>query len=860
MISPPILSTMETHTFGKTEKKVQFTEGDPISVFGVAINKPAQQKQLVELLKGRIGTDAWRGSCLIGTFKGRTPDPTKPQFYRINFPADASHPAVDVDLHLQNNVWIKAYEILQTRSAAPLRIAGPSTPPTRIHVPMPPQLPSTDVAADGDVQPQHEQNQRNEPPNESSAHIPRPNHLQQVAPIHASASTQIAPGSSPQTLNGNEDEGMLSTDEEEVEENPDAEPSSDEDAPAQPSPNNVCDLPTRDTLKSVNGKQWRELHETDRLAEEDLRGQNANEKEPTLKPKVKSKRNADGQDWSIPSAYCNAFVPEELVNNMAKWTTQRMKKEKSSAPPVTVRDIKFFLYLLVAMSPYSGGVGLDYFWTESVDPDLFPSPNFGRFMSRDRFNVIKQYLTFWNPDTVDPSDPLYEVRYLYDVFNRHTLATVDPGWILVIDESIFKNTQSDADRKSKGIPKGAFKLMPAKPKNGFMNKSIACGISGVVLILELQEGVEEMKAKKFAKAPDNIQHTTAVTLRLLEPFFWTWRTLVGDSWFTSVTTVWELLKRGMYYCGVLKTNTKGSPAKWMERNAFDENSPRGASTMLFMDLEEQFQNMRHTNIACMAYNEPTPKMVARRNEVRRQKKRKIQKCKPRLYLTSAFSMKPGQPWRRVRTKMTRNRVVPEKFAVEIPQTVLHEKAHAYLNVIDKHDQRRQAYLNLESVWKTKDWKMRVFTGIFGTMLVNANVAYNHWEEKDMSTLDFARAASIGILKSPQNEQQCLTRAAKRRQEEEAQRSPAKSPIPHEPVPAYEVTGELHRRRLKGTCQLCSAVAYKACRECSTTKRRHDGTMKVMPYFLCGEQTQRRCGKIHLLDNMANNSGDNSMDK
>ena len=58
------------------------------------------------------------------------------------------------------------------------------------------------------------------------------------------------------------------------------------------------------------------------------------------------------------------------------------------------------------------------------------------------------------------------------------------------------------------------------------------GSSRIIIRLEMQEGADRMFHMKLIHEA-NYYKSTACTIRMFEPWFWTWRVCVGDSWFGS---------------------------------------------------------------------------------------------------------------------------------------------------------------------------------------------------------------------------------------------------------------------------------------------------------------------------------------
>ena len=100
--------------------------------------------------------------------------------------------------------------------------------------------------------------------------------------------------------------------------------------------------------------------------------------------------------------------------------------------------------------------------------------------------------------------------------------------------------------------------------------------------------------------------TASCTMRLCEPLQKRGKPYVvcGDSWFTSVKTVEALTNMGLFYSGVLKGATYGTPSSWLKKHAFDAASERGGIRMMKLQVkrgdDDEF-------IYIIYWNEPGPR-------------------------------------------------------------------------------------------------------------------------------------------------------------------------------------------------------------------------------------------------------------
>ena len=223
------------------------------------------------------------------------------------------------------------------------------------------------------------------------------------------------------------------------------------------------------------------------------------------------------------------------------------------------------------------------------------------------------------------------------------------------------------------------------------------GLSGVMLWIEIQEGKERMRKKEFSE----LGGTAACTIRgvnatrefkdlpnddltLDEPK----RCYYGDSWFGSVKAISNIAKTGHHAVMMIKTSHSRTPKKWLEKTM--RNMPGG--TWIVMEGIDEKEDLP---LICIGY--------------------KYNKKKTLVFLMTkgAGSTEKGEPY---------EARFPDKFGnlcvryVARPQVIsLYFK---YSNVVDVHNQSRQADLSLEKKWVTEDCYFRIYTTILGMILTD----------------------------------------------------------------------------------------------------------------------------------------------
>ncbi|CAG8829392.1 38375_t:CDS:2, partial [Gigaspora margarita] len=133
--------------------------------------------------------------------------------------------------------------------------------------------------------------------------------------------------------------------------------------------------------------------------------------------------------------------------------------------------------------------------------------------------------------------PFYFIHQFHNAFNDNLSHAITPGSYLCIDESMCQWMGK--------IDKGPFqRKIPRKPHPiGCEFKAVADAQANLFLRLDPAEPPEFAKKKKFS---DNYMPTVATTLRLIELWFHSDRTVIGDLWFGSVNMCVILHKYGLY--------------------------------------------------------------------------------------------------------------------------------------------------------------------------------------------------------------------------------------------------------------------------------------------------------------------------
>ena len=246
-----------------------------------------------------------------------------------------------------------------------------------------------------------------------------------------------------------------------------------------------------------------------------------------------------------------------------------------------------------------------------------------------------------------------------------------------------------------------------------------------------------MERKEFAS---QMMKTTACTLRLVKPYFGTKRCVIADSWFASVTCAVELLKRGLYFIGIVKSRSCEYPKKYLHESAFTRESIRGVT-------HTSHSITQYGTLIAHCWYEPGPDKVHKQQAtgtVARKMKEKSGNKKMKRFISTAYTALPVEPWSRPRDIQNQGGVIVT-HNLDIPQSQI-VQAYMYFskaNAIDIHNQYGQYNLGIETVWKMTDWWKRLFQFIIRTCisLVNKYLAYCYFEKIETNHILFRQVVN-----------------------------------------------------------------------------------------------------------------------
>jgi hypothetical protein len=265
----------------------------------------------------------------------------------------------------------------------------------------------------------------------------------------------------------------------------------------------------------------------------------------------------------------NETANRQSAKAIAEWTRY--------GGDMTYDELLVFFGLISFMTIYKLSGDRRRYWF-AKDDSTFPAPNFGKYMHWRRFELILQYLTVG--DNGNEDDRLRNHRDWFDAVLAKFRSAIEAGELLVLDETLIAN------KNSKSAHQQFIRRKPEPLGQEFW--TLVDGVSGILIGFEMNEGKDVNRQKRYTA---EFGVTTAVTLRALERYFDTNRKVLFDSWFCSCKTVEQLILRGLFSLGIVKTAHVNYPKKTLDDLCPKERG--GIAT-----LRSKTDDGNHTIYAC----------------------------------------------------------------------------------------------------------------------------------------------------------------------------------------------------------------------------------------------------------------------
>lgn len=407
--------------------------------------------------------------------------------------------------------------------------------------------------------------------------------------------------------------------------------------------------------------------------------------------------------------YFKLIFPWNELNHIVLCTNEFITSNGRGREITKGELLKYFgIRLAMSLDRNIGGVESCFREKDQLH-SIFRAPDFGnRFlMSLNRFSVIDSCCRLDHYiDNQVGEDRYRPIRRFLNAMNERKVDILVPGRTIVVDECMCSWRGYESYLEHLGAVH-VTKII-RKPKSvGIEVKASADGETGMLLLLEIQEGKLSHQEKEFQGTEPYAPFHTAITMRLVKPWFGSGRLVIGDSAFASVQTCGHLLSKGLDFLGVVKTCTTGYPMAYF-KNWASTKPERGQWKTVVGALTIQGRPREITAVGWCSKTD----MV-------------------KTFIGSTSTTLEGNPIRVPRSKLQDIDGIWQKITVEreTKRPKLVEDIFKHFSTIDYHDRLRQGYLQMEIYWKTHKWSHRLFATLLGMMFTDCYMAYSYEYDK-----------------------------------------------------------------------------------------------------------------------------------
>lgn len=546
--------------------------------------------------------------------------------------------------------------------------------------------------------------------------------------------------------------------------------------------------------------------------------------------------------WALATS--DDALREEVVHtnaNIAAWNAAQETNGVAHVPcpRCSIGEIIRKKGLRLAMSLQPGHPTAWYWQSESGDSSTLRAPCFGtRFgMSRNRFFALEQHEQFCAKPADAATDPWWRVRALVTWFNQRRAAAVKAGKFLCEDESGSWWYGRDAERLPDWMADMAcphVTFMKKKPHPKFIELKNLCDVlTGIMLCLEIQEGTIPMRAKAFVGPfPAHI----AMSLRLLQSagYLHTWRVLIADAAFGSVSACKALLQHGMLSMMIVKQAYTMYPLKqirdWADTKDPKRNEQDKGSTLIYT---------ANVSVPARAAGEdPSAHRIAAVGYMHQN---------VRTIVTSYGNCLAGAPVIEERKALQavpgsdEHDIVTERKEIPCPSNV--SDMIAGFGAIDQHNKLRQGLLRMEYQKKTIHWWKRLATTIDGMNCTDAYkmMCYDMHRRGDdpPDFLSFCDKLAHQLIFNIYLQDRRL-----RQRDEDGAHEQDHVLASVKDFGRGWVTADGKGQDIRGYCKLCKSKTSFYCTKCSTITGERVSRKSVV--FICNP-TKQRCFYHHCND-------------
>ena len=447
----------------------------------------------------------------------------------------------------------------------------------------------------------------------------------------------------------------------------------------------------------------------------------------------------------FPQGMLKLMVDQIGKDGRAKWGTRFLRGGRAFTKGLFISWLTCWIYMLL----YPGLPRAQYWDLPDATQDII-GHDLGRrsHLSRNEFERILQVFSlpqyksgspYSSADchgncgpplgTVSP-DPFQSIRRFIDACNEQWSKVLKPGWLLTIDESMIKWLSRYR------MP--GWMCVGRKPDSiGHELKTLCCAITKVLFKMELQEGKELDRQKKYVK---EFGAQAGLTLRMLEAFSGTaGHMVICDSWFGSVTTCIMLATMGIYSLCNVKGCHKYFPKKRLLESLKDVAV--GDHVCLPFDLQIEGKTVTFYAVAHKGPGELSFFIELFSSSffieffligwMTKKRLKKLgwpadMKGVPLLLICCGSNTTPGnlRKYSSHRPDEVNHGVMYLiKKHVEQPKAVQVWRDNYHL--IDGHNNKRTGVVGMHDVWRTHSWQKRDFGEIDGIMLVNGEYTWQY---------------------------------------------------------------------------------------------------------------------------------------
>jgi hypothetical protein len=251
---------------------------------------------------------------------------------------------------------------------------------------------------------------------------------------------------------------------------------------------------------------------------------------------------------------------------------------------LTVAGLKAFMALALYMG-LKKQPNYKIYWMRNI---LFHCLVISNICTRARFMDLRRCLHITNPavyENIGRGEPGYDkirqTRWLVDAIRERCKVAWNLGKNLIIDEMMIRY---------KGTYSPIRQYLPNKPQKwGLKVWCLACSVSKYVWNFEFYCGKQDPPSQQAPDlvppiVPPLVPHVPQgesklahnVVLRMLEGLWNRGHLVVMDNFFSSIGLFKELLSKGTYACGTMRSNRVGLPTDLKNTNSF-KNSPQGTT-------------------------------------------------------------------------------------------------------------------------------------------------------------------------------------------------------------------------------------------------------------------------------------------